>query len=123
MNCVRVSGETVPALIQYNGKEYFTTKHGNLVDGSDWNQAFGEFLAQQESITLSDEHWVILNFLRKFYFEFGVTPMVRLLMKHLGAAIGKEKVHEEYLYQLFPKGPARQGSRIAGLPEPQGCVD
>ncbi len=49
--------------------------------------------------------------------------MVKILMKYMAEDIGPERASREHLYQLFPKGPARQGSRIAGLPEPQGCID
>jgi tRNA 2-thiouridine synthesizing protein E len=49
--------------------------------------------------------------------------MVKILMKYMAEDIGPEHASKEYLYRLFPKGPSRQGSRIAGLPEPQGCLD
>jgi tRNA 2-thiouridine synthesizing protein E len=49
--------------------------------------------------------------------------MVKLLIKHMAEEHGKDSANEEKLYKLFPGGPSRQGSRIAGLPEPQGCID
>jgi tRNA 2-thiouridine synthesizing protein E len=61
--------------------------------------------------------------MRQFYFKYGITPMVRLLMKNMRDELGASKGSNEYLYKLFPGGPSRQGSRIAGLPEPQGCID
>lgn len=108
---------------EYKGKSYAVTCMGNLLELHRWNEELAEFLAQKEGITLSADHWEILNFLRSFYFEFGVTPMVKILMKHMATEVGIENVSREYLYKLFPKGPSRQGSRIAGLPEPQGCID
>ena len=115
--------EVHPASISYNGKDHPLCKDGNLLHGNEWTKEFAEALAKREGINLTDHHWEIINFLRNFYFEYGVTPMVRLLMKHLAESLGKEKASEKYLYELFPKGPARQGSRIAGLPAPQGCID
>lgn len=108
---------------EYKGKSYAVTCMGNLLELQRWNEELAEFLAQKEGITLSADHWEILNFLRGFYFEFGVTPMVKILMKHMATEVGIKNVSREYLYKLFPKGPSRQGSRIAGLPEPQGCID
>lgn len=108
---------------QFEGKTCHVTKHGNLVEQHYWSKNMAEFLAQKEDIKLSEEHWEIILFLRKFYFDYGITPMVRLLMKHMRQTLGKEKSSEDYVYKLFPGGPSRQGSRIAGLSEPQGCID
>ena len=107
----------------YQGEVFKVTENGNLVDSSQWTRDMAGHMAAKESISLTDEHWEVINYLRKFYFEFGVVPMVRLLMKNMKEALGPEKSSEKYLYQLFPKGPSRQGSRLAGLPEPQGCID
>ena len=30
--------------------------------------------------------------------------------------------NSRYLYRLFPKGPARQASKLAGLPKPAKCL-
>jgi len=49
--------------------------------------------------------------------------MVKILMRYMAEDIGSERASKEHLYSLFPKGPSRQGSRIAGLPAPQGCLD
>ncbi len=107
----------------FQGKVYTVTDSGNLVDASQWSEDIAGHMAAKEGLTLTEEHWEVINYLRKFYFEYGVVPMVRLLMKNMKEALGPEKSSEKYLYQLYPKGPSRQGSRLAGLPEPQGCID
>lgn len=106
-----------------DGVVYQVTDHGNLVDASQWSEKIAVHMAHREGIELTKEHWEVINYLRKFYFEYGVTPMVRLLMKYMKELSGPEKSSEQYLYKLFPVGPSRQGSRIGGLPEPQGCQD
>lgn len=108
---------------QFNGETYRVTQIGNLVDLHRWNPQVAECMACKEGIKLTSDHWEVLNFLRAFYFEYGVTPMVKILMKHMAEEVGPERASREHLYHLFPKGPSRQGSRIAGLPEPQGCID
>lgn len=107
---------------EFSGKTYRVCGKGNLVDPSEWTDDLAIFLAKKEGLTLTVDHWAVIRFVRKFYFKYGITPMVKLLVKHLL----RETDHnysEDELYALFPSGPARQGSRIAGLPEPQGCID
>ena len=96
---------------------------GNLVNPEEWNEDMAMHLAKKEDIELSDAHWIVLRYLRKFYFQYGITPMVKILIRHIGEELGKEVGDREALYRLFPGGPSRQGSRIAGLPAPQGCID
>ncbi len=108
---------------EQDGETFRVSFHGNLLDAAQWNEEVAAFMAKKEGITLTDEHWEVIRFMRQFYFEYGLTPMVRLLRKHMAKKLGKEKSREAYLYSLFPDGPSRQGSRIAGLPEPQGCID
>ena len=108
---------------EFQGRQYPVTQLGNLVDLHLWNEQVAGYMAQKEGIELTDDHWQVLHFLRKFYFEFGISPMVKILQKHIAEELGPEKASREWLYRLFPQGPSRQGSRIAGLPEPQGCID
>jgi tRNA 2-thiouridine synthesizing protein E len=108
---------------EYLGKQIPVHEKGNLVNLEDWDEAMAEFIASHENIVLTNEHWEIIKFMRKFYFTYGITPMVRLLIKKLNDQSGARKYSDEYLYKLFPGGPSRQGSRFAGLPEPQGCID
>ncbi|MCF6209707.1 MAG: TusE/DsrC/DsvC family sulfur relay protein [Gammaproteobacteria bacterium] len=96
---------------------------GNLVNPEEWKEELAEQLAKKEGIELTGAHWVVLRYLRKFYFQYGITPMVKILMKHMREELGNEISDRDALYRLFPGGPSRQGSRIAGLPVPQGCID
>lgn len=107
----------------FAGKEIPVHEKGNLVNLDDWNEQLAVFLAKEEGIELTPAHWEVIHHMRKFYFQYGITPMVRLLMKDLRDEMNEDKASSDYLYKLFPGGPSRQGSRIAGLPEPQGCID
>lgn len=120
-----VSSDAKPSSnqVDFNGKTVLLYPSGNLVNLQDWNEDLAGILAEKEGIHLTDEHWVVLNFLRKFYFEFGVAPMVNILIKYMSEELGPEAANRDILYTLFPDGPAKQGSRIAGLPSPQGCID
>ncbi|MDI6746599.1 MAG: TusE/DsrC/DsvC family sulfur relay protein [Rhodocyclaceae bacterium] len=108
--------------LEVNGKTYETDEEGYLVSLGDWNEEVGKFLAQQESINLTDAHWEVINFLRDYYTEFQIAPAVRVLTKAIGKKLGADKGNSQYLYELFPYGPAKQACKIAGLPKPTGCV-
>ncbi len=107
----------------FEGETFAVTQTGNLVDLHRWTKHVAYYMAESEGVKLTSDHWEVLNFLRQFYFEYGLTPMVKILMKHMADEVGEERASREHLYKLFPKGPSRQGSRFAGLPEPQGCID
>lgn len=100
-----------------------TDPNGYLLRLDDWSEDIAAVIAEAESINLTEDHWEIVNFLRRYYSEVGIAPNVRTLMKALAEKYGKEKSSRKYLYDLFPLGPSRQGCKIAGLPLPNDCVD
>lgn len=107
-----------------NGMKYETTGEGYLLDLNQWNDDVARYLAKAEGLgELTGPHWEIILFLRWFYREYAISPMVKILMKELGKKYGPEKASREYLYELFPRGPSLQGTRIAGLPKPHDCID
>ena len=110
------------ASIEVNGKSYETDEEGYLVDLGQWNEEVGTYLAQTEGVAMSEQHWEVVNFLRDYYNEFQIAPAVRVLTKAIGKKLGAEKGNSQYLYELFPYGPAKQACKIAGLPTPTGCV-
>ena len=110
------------ATIEVGGKSYETDEEGYLTDLSLWNEEVGKFLAEEEKVDLTDQHWEVINFLREYYNEFQIAPAVRVLTKAIGKKLGADKGSSQYLYELFPYGPAKQACKIAGLPKPTGCV-
>jgi len=110
------------AMIEVNGKSYEVDEEGYLVNLNDWNEEVAVYLAQTENVTLTEQHWEVLNFLRDYYNEFQIAPAVRVLTKAIGKKLGADKGNSQYLYELFPYGPAKQACKIAGLAKPTGCV-
>lgn len=95
---------------------------GFLVYLEDWSQQVAEQLAEQEGITLSEQHWEVINCLREFYQEFEVSPAMRPFVKYVGLKLGKDKASSLYLLKLFPGSPAKIAAKIAGLPKPENCL-
>jgi len=108
--------------IEYNGVSYDVDKHDYLLNLTDWNDALALHIASLEEIEMSDEHWQVVRFIRQFYIEFNTSPAMRMLVKAMAKEYGPEKGNSRYLYSLFPNGPAKQATRIAGLPKPAKCL-
>ncbi|MEN0614413.1 sulfurtransferase TusE [Klebsiella indica] len=106
----------------FEGNEIETDNEGYLKDTTQWSEAMAAVIAEQEGITLSVEHWEVVRFVRNFYLEFNTSPAIRMLVKAMANTFGEEKGNSRYLYRLFPKGPAKQATKIAGLPKPVKCI-
>ena len=87
-----------------------------------WSEDLIPLLAEQEEIEITDEHLEIIRFVRAFYLEFNTSPAIRMLVKAVSQQFGEEKGNSRYLYRLFPKGPAKQATKLAGLPKPVKCI-
>ena len=104
------------AAIDVEGKSIEIDEDGFIQEPEKWNEAVAAHLASTEGVDdLTDEHWKVVNFLREYYLEYGVAPMIRKLCKSTGFKL-KE------IYELFPSGPAKGACKVAGLPKPTGCV-
>jgi len=109
-------------MLTFNDREFETDNDGYLKDSSQWSEGLAEVIAAQEGITLTADHWEVVRFVRDFYLEFNTSPAIRMLVKAMAKAFGEEKGNSRYLYRLFPKGPAKQATKIAGLPKPVKCI-
>ena len=100
-----------------NGAELETDDQGYLLE-PDYGEDVVRVIAAAENITLTDDHWKVVNYLRGEYREHGHTPNFRNMLKGLGAVL--PGCDSKALYDLFPIGPAKQGAKVAGLPQPLG---
>lgn len=109
-------------MFEFEGRCIETDAQGYLKNSDDWNESMAVLLAQQEGIELTEEHWIVVRFVREFYMEFNTSPAIRMLVKAMTQKYGEEKGNSRYLYRLFVKGPAKQATKIAGLPKPVKCI-
>jgi len=100
-----------------NGVELETDPEGYLLEPS-YDDETVRVIAAAENITLTDAHWEVINYLREQYREEGATPNFRNMVKGMDEI--RPGVDSKYLYDLFPVGPAKQGAKVAGLPQPKG---
>jgi hypothetical protein len=54
---------------------------GFLQELDKWNEEFAQEYAREEGIEgpLTEEHWKIIHYLRSYYQQFGIAPMIRKL--------------------------------------------
>ncbi|WP_372035373.1 TusE/DsrC/DsvC family sulfur relay protein [Shewanella sp. 10N.286.45.A1] len=109
-------------MIEFNGQSIETDHQGYLKVVSDWSPELALIIAKEEQIELTEAHWEVINFVRNFYLEFKTSPAIRVLVKAIGQSLGADKGNSKYLYTLFPVGPAKQATKIAGLPKPAKCI-
>jgi len=100
-----------------DGVELATDNEGYLLE-PDYRDEAALAIAAGEGIGLTDAHWEVIRFLRNEYQEHGHSPNFRNMLKGMQAI--RPEIDSKYLYDLFPTGPAKQGAKIAGLPQPFG---
>ncbi|MCK4976735.1 MAG: TusE/DsrC/DsvC family sulfur relay protein [Anaerolineales bacterium] len=88
---------------------------GFMVDPNAWTPEIGEAIAEGLGMTLTDRHWVVINFARQEFETNGEAPTLRRITK-------TTDVSTKEIYKLFPKGPAKTAARISGLGKPTGCI-
>jgi tRNA 2-thiouridine synthesizing protein E len=99
------------------GVELETDADGYLLEANFTDEAV-EAIAAAEGVALTPEHWEVIRYLRDEYQENGHTPNFRNMLKGFQAV--RPEADSKFLYDLFPLGPAKQGARMAGLPQPFG---
>ena len=97
------------------GTEVDVNEEGYLTDMSQWNVAIAAAIAAEEGVgPLTDAHNKVINYLRQQQ-AAGAALTIRSMGKS-GVVTTKE------LYDLFPGGPLKKSSKIAGIPKPVGCI-
>ena len=96
------------------GAQVNVSEEGYLEDMDQWNEDIAKELASEIGIELTDKHFEVLNYLREKT-EAGEALTIR--------KVGKSGITDiKGLYKLFPKGPLKFSSKIAGIPKPASCV-
>ena len=96
---------------------------GHMYDLEHWSPLIAKQLALEEGIgELTEAHWHVIYALRNLYREQGRSENARVVM-HMLEQDFEDEGGRRYLYELFPKGPVSQGSRLAGVPVPPYASD
>lgn len=97
------------------GQNLEVDAEGFLLNPDQWTPEIAAEIAAGAGITLTDQHWQVIDFCRRTNAEKGAPPTVRGITKGTG-------ISTKEIYQLFPKGPGILASKISGLSKPKGCI-
>ena len=103
--------------LDVKGKSVKLNEEGFLEEPSEWNEEIALALAKAEEglDELTPDHWAVINYIRDYFLDKNLAPMVRKICKTTGFQL-------KYIFELFPSGPAKGACKLAGLPKPDGCV-
>lgn len=99
-----------------------TDPDGHLFDLAHWSPLVAARLAEEEDLVLEDDHWLVIFYLRQRFRDQGGAVNAGALLRDLERKLF-DHADRRRLYELFPRGPIAQASRIAGLPLPKGTLD
>jgi len=89
-------------------------EEGYLTDKSKWTKEVAVEIAKEEGIELTDKHWEVLEYLRDEASKGNAFTIRK---------VGKSGIVDiKGLYELFPGGPLKKSTKIAGLSKPTSCV-
>nr|WP_136252224.1 TusE/DsrC/DsvC family sulfur relay protein [Ningiella ruwaisensis] len=108
--------------LKVKGRELELDRHGYLANYEDWSENVALAFAEQEDLALNDKHWEVIRFVREFYETYDTSPAIRALVKAMKEQFGPEVGNSRYLHRLFPDGPAKIATKLAGLPKPAKCL-
>jgi TusE/DsrC/DsvC family sulfur relay protein len=96
------------------GVEVKVSEDGYLEDMTQWNEAIAKEIATEIGIELTPKHFEVINYLRE-----KTIAKEALTIR----SVGKSGIVDvKGLYVLFPKGPLKFSSKIAGIPKPTSCI-
>ena len=106
-------------LIEIEGRYIRIDQERYLVDPEDWTAAVAEHMAEVDGVELMDDHWLVIDFLHRFYTQYQIAPEMPVLSRNLCKDQNDCRWTRKYIKQLFPDG-AKTACRYAGLPAPVG---
>jgi len=99
---------------QVNTLNVDRNQEGYLTDFSQWNKEVGERIAKEEEIEMTPRHWEVINWIQE-QVKADKALSIRGIKKS-GVLDIKE------FYALFPGGPLKISTKIAGVPKPKSCI-
>ena len=103
-------------MFAWDGQTVEVDQEGFIQQPEVWDEELALALARTDGVSeLTASHWKVIHYIRNYFHEFEIAPMIRKMCKETGFSLRD-------IYDLFPSGPAKGACKVAGLPRPTGCV-
>ena len=90
------------------------TDEGYLTDFSQWTKEIGDANAKEQGIDMDDRRWEVVKWIQ---LKFAQKEALSIRsVKSSGVVDIKQ------FYALFPEGPLKKATLIAGIPKPKSCI-
>jgi tRNA 2-thiouridine synthesizing protein E len=120
--CLSADPDTQQELINVSVDKITVPRNeeGYLIDPEDWSPELALALATEEGLALTEEHWIILTFVREYFAEHQITPDIRHVARYIAERAGcDKKVGKRRIFELFPYGYVKQTCKVAGMMRPR----
>lgn len=107
-------------IVDNEGRQLQIDNEGYLVNPDNWDKAVAEQLATGEQVALENEHWQVIDFMRRYYEDHQVAADARFVIKFMAEELGMGRQARNHLFKLFPYGYVQQACKIAGMKRPRG---
>lgn len=87
---------------------------GYLINFSQWTEEICECIADEQGICMTEKHWEVIKYIHEKHNND--EPLSIRGIKKSGVINIKE------FYGLFPGGPLKKATMIAGIPKPKSCI-
>lgn len=95
-------------------REIEVNEEGYLVDFKQWDREVCECIAGECNVVMTERHWEVIEYLQEKHHN--EEPLSIRGIKKSGVVDIKE------FYGLFPGGPLKISTLIAGIPKPKSCI-
>lgn len=95
-------------------REIEVTEEGYLLEFSQWDREISECIAGECNVVMTEKHWEVVEYLQDKHKKEEALSIRGI--KKSGVINIKE------FYALFPGGPLKKSTMIAGIPKPKSCI-
>ncbi|WP_104734904.1 TusE/DsrC/DsvC family sulfur relay protein [Hanstruepera ponticola] len=95
-------------------KEIEVNEEGYLVDFKQWDREVCECIAGECNVVLTEKHYEVIEYLQEKHKK--EEPLSIRGIKKSGV------INIKKFYNLFPGGPLKISTKIAGIPKPKSCI-